>query len=212
MRVRKYPGLFIVLEGIEGSGKSTLAAGLKGLLTQQGYRVTLTREPGGTDTAERLRTVILESSPSPLAELLAYEAARADHVAQKILPALKDGHIVICDRFVASTVAYQGHARKLPLKTIDTLNRIATDALSPDVTLWLDLPVKAGLARAKDPNRFERESLQFHERVRKGFLSEFKKNSKSGRWKKLAVEKKNEEEVLKAAVTALKEKLLKVKL
>ncbi len=211
MKARKYPGLFVVLEGIEGSGKSTLALGLETTLIQRGFRVTLTREPGGTETAERLRSVILESEPAPLAELLAYEAARADHVALKIFPALRDGQIVICDRFTASTVAYQGHARKLSLKTIDTLNRIATDGLSPDVTLWLDLPVKAGLARAKDPNRFERESVQFHERVRKGFLAEFTKNSKSGRWKKLAVEKKNEEEVLKAAFNALKEKLVKVK-
>jgi dTMP kinase len=209
MKPRQYSGFFIVLEGTEGCGKSTLAKGLEKTLSKMGYPVLLTREPGGTVVAERLRTVILESAPSSLAELLAYEAARADHVAQRILPGLKSGKIVICDRFTASTIAYQGYARKLPLKSIATLNQIATDGLSADLTLWLDLPVKEGLSRAKDPNRFERESLQFHQRVRKGFAAEYKK--RPSKWLRINVAALDEAEVLKAALKALEPRLKRIK-
>lgn len=181
-------GLFITFEGIEGCGKSTQIRKLAAALTEQGKSVTLTREPGGCDIADKIRAILLDSANSamvPLAELLLYAAARAQHINEVILPALARGDIVLCDRFIDATVAYQGHGRRLDLEMIDNLNRLAAANCRPDVTLLLDCPVATGLERAMAriealgsnasstarEERFEKESLEFHERVRYGYLT-----------------------------------------
>jgi len=169
-------GLFITLEGVEGCGKSTQAKKLAARLRKSGYRVVETREPGGTPFAERIRTLLLEASREPIAaecEAHLIYAGRSQHVARVIRPALQQGAVVLCDRFSDSTLAYQGYGRQLDLKTLETLNHIATGHVSPDLTLLLDLPVSIGLARrrrGRHLNRLDRESRQFHQRVRKGYL------------------------------------------
>lgn len=181
-------GCFITFEGIEGCGKSTQIRKLAAALTRQGKSVTLTREPGGCDIADQIRAILLDSANSalvPLAELLLYAAARAQHINEIIKPALAKGDIVLCDRFIDATVAYQGHGRKLDLELINSLNSLAAANCRPDITLLLDCPVATGLGRAMAriealgasasstarEERFERESLEFHERVRSGYLT-----------------------------------------
>ncbi|MCS6294476.1 MAG: dTMP kinase [Nitrospira sp.] len=170
-------GIFITLEGTEGSGKSTQAARLAQVLRAEGHAVLLTREPGGTPAAEQLRAVLLKNNSESLAaetEAFVILAARRQHVDHVIAPALQQGAIVICDRFVDSTLAYQGYARGLDLKTLRIMNRWATGGLAPDLTLLFDLPVATGLRRrqrdATGQNRLDRETKRFHENVRAGFL------------------------------------------
>jgi dTMP kinase len=171
------PGLFITLEGGEGAGKSTQARLLAERCRATG-EVLLTREPGGSAGAERIRALLLdgEAGFGAVTEALLFAAARRDHVERLIRPALARGATVICDRFADSTRAYQGAAGAVPEHTIDLLEAIATDGLRPHLTLLLDLPVAAGLARAGarrgggGGDRFEREGVAFHERVREGFL------------------------------------------
>jgi dTMP kinase len=170
--------LFITFEGGEGCGKSTQIAALAARLTDRGIPVLATREPGGCAIADAIRRILLDPANAalvPRAELLLYAAARAQHVDEIIQPALSQGTWVLCDRFTDATVAYQGGGRQLPPTTIETLNRIATDGLQPDLTLLLDLPVEEGLRRAIGRNdqdgtahegRFEAETLAFHQRVR----------------------------------------------
>jgi dTMP kinase len=177
MAIRR-PGIFITLEGTEGSGKSTLSQLLAHDLRGQGYLVTTTREPGGPKVSEELRRCVLNFEMHPWTETFIYQAARSEHVLHTILPALEAGHVVICDRFTDSTVAYQGYGRGLDLASVTKLNHIATHGIKPDCTFWLDLPVEVGLNRASDPNRFEKEAIQFHKKVRAGFLAAHKKNSK----------------------------------
>ncbi len=170
------PGRFIVLEGGEGAGKSSVQRALGERLTGRGAGVVLTREPGGTALGERVRDILLapERPAGALAELLLFEAARAQLVAEVIRPALERGATVLCDRFVASSVAYQAFGRGLPRELVDRANAIATGGLAPDLTLLLDLPVEAGLARrqsAGGANHFDRSDIGFHERVRAGFLA-----------------------------------------
>ena len=174
---RQTAGIFITLEGTEGSGKSTQAARLAETLRTEGHAVLLTREPGGTRAAELLREVLLKSNSESLAaetEAFVILAARRQHVDHVIAPALRQGAMVICDRFVDSTLAYQGYARGLDLKTLRTMNRWATGGLAPDLTLLFDLPVATGLRRrqrdAAGQNRLDRETTRFHEHVRSGFL------------------------------------------
>ncbi|MGH7209562.1 MAG: dTMP kinase [Nitrospiraceae bacterium] len=175
-------GVFITFEGIEGSGKTTQLAGAAKLLREEGYRVIETREPGGTPFAERIREMLLDSpADSPSAEPIAPEceaslilACRSQHVARVIKPALREGAVVLCDRFSDSTLAYQGYGRGLDLSVLRDLNRFATAGLTPDLTLLFDLPVPVGLGRRRrketGQNRLDRESPRFHERVRRGFL------------------------------------------
>jgi len=170
--------MFITFEGTEGCGKSTLIRNLSTRLQTLGVPHILTREPGGSRTAEEIRKIILNEEMDPLTELFLYEAARAEHFEKTVIPALKQGKWVLCDRFTDSTLAYQGHARGLSIPMIRTLNRIASHRKSPDLTFFLDLPVDIGLARASDPNRFEREGVAFQKRVRKGFLEIAKKEKK----------------------------------
>ena len=172
-------GRFITLEGIEGAGKSTLARVVGEYLESQGLSVLLTREPGGTALAERLRQIVLERGAEPvpaLAETLVMFAARALHVENLIRPALARGTWVICDRFTDATRAYQGAGRGVDGELIEALARAVQGPLAPDCTLLLDLPVSAGLSRARarsgaDSDRFEAETIAFFERVRAGYLA-----------------------------------------
>ncbi|PLX95809.1 MAG: dTMP kinase [Desulfuromonas sp.] len=174
-------GYFITFEGIEGCGKSTQIVRLAASLRQQGYTVRTTREPGGCPLADAMRRILLDPKSSelvPRAELLLYAAARAQHVAEVIRPALTADEIVLCDRYIDATVAYQGMGRGLDLALIHELNRLASDGVTPDLTLLLDMPVETGLDRARQRNgadndaegRFEAESFAFHQRIRDGYL------------------------------------------
>ena len=175
-------GWFISLEGPEGSGKTSQAEALRARLTAGGSSVTLTREPGGTSTGERVRAILLGHAapgdagggPAPRTDALLFNAARAQLVAEVIGPALARGDIVVCARFADSTLAYQGYGAGLPREGLQTLERFATDGLRPDLTLLLDVPPEVGLARKKgdEVTRFEAGfDLAFHRRVRDGFLA-----------------------------------------
>ncbi len=167
---------FITFEGVEGCGKSTQIERLRDHLESKGYTVDVTREPGGTPIAEAIRNVLLDpanGTMSAVAELLLYEAARAQHVEERIRPALEAGKIVLCDRFADSTTAYQGAGRDLPREVVQELHRIATRGTWPNLTIVIDLPAEEGLGRscgARRRDRIEREPLEFHQRVREGFL------------------------------------------
>jgi dTMP kinase len=166
-------GLFIVIEGGDGAGKSRLQAALAERLAGRA-EIVVTREPGGTPLGEEIRALVLaqRSLADPLAELLLFEAARAHLVGAVVRPALDRGAIVICDRFTASSVAYQGFGRGLGREIVESANAIATGGTSPDVTLLLDLPVATGLARRAGDggtNHFDNETVAFHERVRAGY-------------------------------------------
>lgn len=165
-------GLFITFEGPEGGGKSTQVALLADALRGEGHPVLVSREPGGGgEFGERVRRILLEGGEvEPLAELFLFLADRAQHVATVIRPAIEAGMIVICDRYADSTAVYQGIARGLGLERTRELNAMATGGLVPDVTFLLDLPVTEGLARIPEGDRLDRESVQFHEAVRQGFL------------------------------------------
>ena len=169
-------GRFIAFEGGEGSGKSTQIRAVARLLRRRGLRVVVTREPGGTPAAERLRRLLLARGAdwSPLAELLLINAARAMHVREVIRPALESGSWVLCDRFTEATLAYQGYGRGVPMPAVRTVNRLATGGLFPDRTLVLDLLPARALHRARrrsTTNRFEDEAQAFHRRVRRGYRS-----------------------------------------
>lgn len=169
-------GFFITVEGVEGCGKSTQIARLKEYLLSRGRDVVVTREPGGTPIAEAIRGILLDpanAALSPMAEAFLYAAARAQHVDEKIRPALDAGKVVLSDRFADSTTAYQGAGRDLPRETIQSLHALATRGTWPDLTIVVDLPVEDGLRRAGHGNaldRIELEPLEFHQRVREGFL------------------------------------------
>lgn len=169
------PSCFITLEGPEGCGKSTQAQLLADVLIARGFRVRLTREPGGDAVSEEIRRILLHSedgSVSDRTEVLLYEAARAQHTEYIIRPHLADGYVVICDRFTDSTVAYQGYGSGLDLQLIHRLNAFATGGLEPDLTLLLDIDIETGLRRQQEWNRMERKAVEYHERVRQGFLKE----------------------------------------
>ena len=173
MRPPEYgKGAFITFEGVEGAGKSTQIARLKETLEGRGYRVRLTREPGGDRVSETVRELVLGSEMGPRTELLLFLASRAQNVDSVIRPALLSGDIVMCDRFIDSSIAYQGYGRGLGRDAVAALNRFATGGLSPDLTILLDLDPKIGLARQQRHNRMEAESLPFHCKVREGFLLE----------------------------------------
>jgi dTMP kinase len=168
-------GKFIVLEGGEGAGKSSVQAALGERLAARGIDAVLTREPGGTALGEGIRALLLgeTSLDDPLAELLLFEAVRAHLVRTVIRPALERGAHVLCDRFAASSIAYQGYGRGLGRETVERANDIATGGLVADLTLLLDLPVEEGIrrrAREGAANHFDRETVAFHERVRAGYL------------------------------------------
>lgn len=176
MTAATQPGLFITFEGVEGSGKTTQIRRLRSWLESKGRDVIDSRDPGGTAIGVQIRQILLDpanTAMSDRAELMLYAADRAQHVAEKLKPAVDAGRVVLCDRYVHSTVAYQGYGRGLPFKDIHTLNGLASQGLWPDLVILLDLDPATGLQRAKavgSPDRLEREALAFHERVRQGFL------------------------------------------
>lgn len=182
MKKHSYPGRFITFEGGEGVGKSTNIAFVADWLKEQGITVVVTREPGGTEIAEKIRNDLLKAHHSEdmtaMTELLLVFAARAQHIEKVIVPALQRGEWVICDRFSDSTIAYQGYGRELPRADIELLTGLVQKDLQPDCTLLLDAPVETGMARAsrraeqgiEQTDRFELEKLSFFEKVRQGFL------------------------------------------
>ncbi len=172
-----HSGLFITFEGVEGSGKSTQAERLARALTERGYEVVLSREPGGTPLGERIRELLLdraETGMEPVAELMLFLASRAEHVARTIVPALGRGAVVISDRYADASVAYQGGGRRLGVDLVDRLNDSATGRVKPDVTFLVDVAPATGQRRkargADAPDRIEEETLAFHERVRDAYL------------------------------------------
>ena len=184
-------GIFITIEGIEGCGKSTQAKMLRRYLGKKGFDVILTREPGGTEIGNQIRSILLDRKNKkivPVAELLLYAASRAQHVNEVIFPGISGGKIVVCDRFSDATTAYQGYGRGLDRKTIFLLDKISTARLVPDLTIVLDLPEEIGLERAKKRNRemgisggegrIEEEGLTFHRKIRKGYLKIASNNQK----------------------------------
>lgn len=175
---------FVTFEGIDGTGKTTQLKALEGHLQACGQSCVITREPGGTSLGNLIRQVLLEVGKHPIAsptELFLYLADRAQHVQDVILPALNAGNVVLCDRYTDSTLAYQGYGRGIDLKLLRRLNEFAGGGVRPDLTFLLDCPVALGLSRTAQrqrtiatgesrEDRFEREKLDFHERVRAGFL------------------------------------------
>jgi len=167
-------GYFIVFEGGEGAGKSTQEALLTEALEQRGLTVTRTREPGGTPAGEEIRRVVLSpefEGLDPRAEALLFAAARGEHVARVIRPALKRGEVVICDRYLDSSVAYQGFARGLGPRRIRDLSLWATNELLPDLTIVLDIDPADGLGRFTERDRLEAEPLEYHRQVRAAYLA-----------------------------------------
>ena len=166
--------LFVAFEGIDGSGKTAQIRILRDSLVARGYNPLVTQEPGGTPLGEAAdRWLKKLPNLSPLTELLLFEAARVEHVGKVIQPALKAGRIVLCDRFTASSIAYQAWGRGMDAKLVEELNRLATGGLQPSLTFFLDLPWQKALSRrgAADADNFEKQGPEFYERVREGYLS-----------------------------------------
>ena len=175
--------MFITLEGIEGSGKTTQVGKIADFLENQGRKVVITREPGATAIGRSIRSVLLDPvnvKMTPVCELLLYGADRAQHIAEVIVPALSSGKIVVCDRFADATSVYQGVARGIDFRLINSVHDIVVGNIVPDLTILFDLDPEIGLQRTfdaleqgmrpKDESRFEQEKIQFHEKVRKGYL------------------------------------------
>lgn len=172
MTDRQPSPFFLSLEGIDGAGKSSHLAAVRDHFEAMGRVVVMTREPGGTPLAEALRQMILHDAMDPLTEALLIFAARRDHIANVILPALARGDVVVCDRFTDSTFAYQGFGRQFPLPVLEQLEQWVQAGLQPDLTLWFDLSPEIAatrLAGARVPDRFEAEQLEFFSRVRAGY-------------------------------------------
>ena len=172
-------GTLISFEGPEGAGKSSILEAILPLLEEKGIPYITTREPGGVDIAEKIRQVILDpdhTSMDAKTELLLYIASRRQHLVERVLPALAAGKVVLMDRFIDSSVAYQGYGRSLSVEDIEWLNQFATDGLKPDLTLYFDLDVEEGLDRIarnqeREVNRLDLEGLELHYKVRKGYLA-----------------------------------------
>jgi dTMP kinase len=195
--------VFVTFEGIEGSGKSTQA---RRLAAQLGPRTLLTQEPGGTDIGRAIRGLLLDHghhAMAPAAEVLLFFADRAQHVAERVRPALLEGRSVVSDRYTDSSVAYQGYGRGIDRALILAVARLATDGLQPDLTILLDLPVEIGLARAgrRGPqDRLESEVREFHDRVRAGYLEMAK--AEPARWVRVDAEGSADEVAARVARVA----------
>jgi dTMP kinase len=166
--------VLITFEGIEGCGKTTQIELLYDYLEKRGHKVIKTREPGGTPFGESLRNAFLHAKVKvyPLSELLVFMAMRAQHIDELILPALKEGAIVLCDRFTDASYAYQGYGRGIDLSVIETLNKLVTKEIKPDLTILLDCPVEKGLTRKAESalmDRFEKEELSFHRKINNAY-------------------------------------------
>lgn len=171
-------GCFITFEGPDGSGKTTQIKLLEEYLIGKGYEVVVTREPGGTPIGEAVREIILDTAYKEMnfiTEMLLYAASRAQHVGQLIIPALEQGKMVLCDRFVDSSIAYQGLGRGLGIEVVEEINRVALQGVTPDMTLFFDLDPEKGLlrgkAREREADRLELEDLKFHREVYQGFCA-----------------------------------------
>lgn len=168
-----YPGSFITLEGPEGAGKTTQLKLLSKQLDQMGVKHIVTRDPGGTSLGKQIRRILLnpDNPVMPMTELLLYQADRAQHVDELIIPALKNGTLVLCDRYVDSTRAYQGYGRGIDLDLINDLSRMATGGLTPELTILFDIESSDGLGRLHPGghDRLEREAIEFHHKVRDGY-------------------------------------------
>lgn len=169
-------GIFITFEGNEGSGKTTVIQAIKEMLVSSGFSVTLTREPGGSKIAEQIRNIILDKNNTEMdakTEALLLAAARKQHLVEVVLPALKKNHIVLCDRYVDSSLAYQGHARGIGIEEVYQMNLFATDHLLPDLTIYIDITPELGLNRIasnnRNVNRLDLENLKFHQLVHEGY-------------------------------------------
>ena len=175
--------MFITFEGPEGSGKSSVLDKICHQLQHDGFNIVKTREPGGTPISEQIRNIILDKSNTnldPRTEALLYAASRRQHLVEKIWPALKEGKIVLCDRYLDSSLAYQGHARGLGYENILAINNFATENTFPDLTILFDIQPELGLERisknsSREVNRLDLEKLDFHKKVREGFLELAKK-------------------------------------
>ena len=177
-------GLFITIEGPDGSGKTTVTTILKERLEKLGYDIVHTREPGGIEIAEQIRNIILDVNNTAMdgkTEALLYAASRRQHLVEKVYPAIKEGKIVLCERFIDSSLAYQGYGRNLGFEEILNLNLFATDKTFPDLTIYLDVDEQVGLDRINanrtNKDRLDQESIDFHHRVVQGYkrvLDEFK--------------------------------------
>lgn len=171
-------GKFITVEGPEGAGKTTIIDMLASNLAEEGYQVLQTREPGGIEIAEQIRSVILDKKNTkmdPRTEALLYAAARRQHLAEKVKPALDEGYIILCDRFIDSSLAYQGYARGLGIEEVYSINSFAIEGMMPELTLYFDIDPEAGLDRinqhkGREVNRLDLEKLDFHHKVREGYL------------------------------------------
>ncbi|MEH7383991.1 dTMP kinase [Bacillus sp. JJ1521] len=171
-------GYFITLEGPEGAGKTTVLGILQEELSKKGYDVVSTREPGGIDIAEQIRSVILDKNNTKMdgrTEALLYAASRRQHLVEKVIPALEEGKIVLCDRFVDSSLAYQGYARGLGIDEVFSINEFAINGLMPSLTLFFDIQPEKGLTRIRknderEVNRLDLEKLSFHQKVYEGYI------------------------------------------
>ena len=165
--------MFITFEGGEGTGKTTQINILKKYLEDQGLEVIITREPGGVISAENIRAVIFDNEIDPITETMLYAAARREHYIKKIKPALDAGKIVICDRFIDSSIVYQGIVRGVGVDLVENINKYAINNVEPDLTIFFDLDPETGLKRVslrnEQMNRFDKESFDFHLKVRKGY-------------------------------------------
>ncbi|MBE1556205.1 dTMP kinase [Sporosarcina limicola] len=170
-------GIFITFEGPEGAGKTTVITELAKRLVEEGWNVVLTREPGGIRIAEKIREIILDNNHQEMdakTEALLYAAARRQHLVEKVIPALDDGFIVLCDRFVDSSLAYQGYARGLGIDEVLLINKFAIANTMPDLTVFFDIDPEEGLARIannseREQNRLDKENIQFHRKVYEGY-------------------------------------------
>lgn len=173
----KRKGKFITFEGPEGAGKTTVIATISELLKEQGEEVILTREPGGIAISEKIRAIILDNNHAEMdakTEALLYAAARRQHLVEKVIPALESGAFVLCDRFIDSSLAYQGYARGLGIEEVLQINQFAIGNTMPDLTVFFDINPEEGLARIidnneREQNRLDNESLRFHEKVYEGY-------------------------------------------
>jgi dTMP kinase len=171
--MKKKTGLFITFEGSEGSGKSTQSGLLCAFLKEEGYSVLHLREPGGTRLSEKIRALLLDHASrgmTPECEMLLYMASRAQTVIEVIRPALAKNMVVVCDRFLDSTLAYQGYGLGVDLGLIKRMGEFATGGLEPDITFLMDVPIEQGLSHRTSKDRIEQRSLQYHNRVRNGYL------------------------------------------
>ncbi|NIK80058.1 dTMP kinase [Paenibacillus castaneae] len=171
-------GVFITIEGGDGAGKSTLIEKLSNTMLQRGSSIMVTREPGGIPIAEQIRNVILDTGNTKMdarTEALLYAAARRQHLMEKVVPALEHGEFVLCDRFVDSSLAYQGYARGIGMEDVWSINQFAIQDIMPDLTIYIDVSPEEGLARinkaeVREINRLDLEKLSFHEKVREGYM------------------------------------------